>query len=207
LDSNTVYGRLLALRTPGAAKHDDVAGVGNGFIDEFDTSGNFIGRFATQGLLNSPIGATIAPANFGVFSSDVLIGNFGDSHVNAFDLNGTFLGQLTDTKGNPLVLNGGFKETDTKGLWGIGFGNGAGGAGTNTLFFADGINEENDGLFGKVTVASGSGGGAARNDGASSDSAAALPSTALGDHDQLVSQLFSQWTTRPARKLLSSDEI
>jgi uncharacterized protein (TIGR03118 family) len=133
-----------------AAKHDDVAGVGNGFIDEFDTGGNFIRRFATQGLLNSPIGATIAPADFGPFSNDVLIGNFGDSHVNAFTPSGQFLGQLTDTQGNPLVLNGGFTETDTKGLWGIGFGNGAGGAATDTLFFAAGINQENDGLFGKV---------------------------------------------------------
>jgi len=137
-----------------AAKHDDVAGVGNGFIDEFDTSGNFIRRFATRGLLNSPIGATLAPADFGQFSNDLLIGNLGDSKVNAFDpMTGQFLGQLTDTNGNPLILNGGFHETDTKGLWGIGFGNGAGGAGTNTMFFADGINEENDGLFGGVMVA------------------------------------------------------
>lgn len=138
-----------------ADKHDDVAGVGNGFIDEYDTSGNFIRRFASRGTLNSPIGATIAPANFGKFSNDVLIGNFGDSRVNAFDpTTGQFLGQLTDTQGNPLVLNGGFQETDKKGLWGIGFGNGADGAGTNTLFFAAGINEENDGLFGTVNAAS-----------------------------------------------------
>ena len=137
-----------------ADKADDVAGVGNGFIDEFDTSGNFIRRFATRGDLNSPIGATIAPADFGSFSNDVLIGNFGDSRVNAFDpTTGQFLGQLTDTNGNPLVLNGGLEETDDKGLWGIGFGNGAGGAGTHTLFFAAGINQENDGLFGKVNVA------------------------------------------------------
>lgn len=138
-----------------AAKHDDVAGVGNGFIDEYDTNGNFIRRFASRGTLNSPIGATIAPANFGQFSNDVLIGNFGDSRVNAFDpTTGQFLGQLTDTQGNPLVLNGGFQETDQKGLWGIGFGTGAGGAGTDTLFFAAGINEENDGLFGTVNAAS-----------------------------------------------------
>jgi uncharacterized protein (TIGR03118 family) len=137
-----------------ADKHDDVAGVGNGFIDEFDTSGNFISRFATRGLLNSPIGAAIAPSNFGKFSNDVLIGNFGDSHVNAFDpATGAFLGQLTDTHGNALVLNGGFQEADTKGLWGIGFGNGEHGTSTNTLFFAAGINEENDGLFGMVTAA------------------------------------------------------
>jgi uncharacterized protein (TIGR03118 family) len=135
-----------------AARHDDVPGVGNGFIDEFDTSGNFIGRFASRGLLNSPIGATTAPAGFGAFGGDVLIGNFGDSHVNVFTPTGQFLGQLTDPKGNPLVLNGGFKETDTRGLWGIGFGNGAGGAGTNSLLFATGINQENDGLFGVVNV-------------------------------------------------------
>src|SRR5262249_34328411 len=66
---------------------------------------------------------------------------------------GAFMGQLKDTHGNPLVLNGGFKETDTKGLWGIGFGNGAHGAGTSTLFFAAGINAEGDGLFGSVQVA------------------------------------------------------
>src|SRR5262249_31736210 len=104
---------------------------------------------------------------FGKFSNDLLIGNFGDSHVNAFNpVTGQFLGQLTDTHGNPLVLNGGFQETDTKGLWGIAFGNGANGASTSALFFAAGINAENDGLFGKVMVADdgdgpGSGGGQA----------------------------------------------
>jgi uncharacterized protein (TIGR03118 family) len=137
-----------------AAKHDDVEGVGNGFVDEFTADGTFIKRFASQGTLNSPIGMAVAPANFGKFSNALLVGNFGDSRVNAFDMKtGTFLGQLGDAKGNPLVLNGGFQETDKKGLWGIGFGNGADGAATNSLFFATGINAEQDGLFGKVTVA------------------------------------------------------
>jgi len=137
-----------------AAKHDDVEGVGNGYIDEFDTSGHFIARFASQGTLNSPIGMAVAPANFGKFSNDLLVGNFGDSRVNAFDLKtGAFLGQLSDAQGHPLTLNGGFPETNLKGLWGIGFGNGHDGAATNTLFFAAGINAEADGLFGKVTVA------------------------------------------------------
>jgi len=137
-----------------AARHDDVAGVGNGFIDEFTLSGNFIERFASQGLLNSPHGIAVAPDNFGQFSNALLVGNFGDSKVNAFDLNtGQFLGQLTDAHGNTLILNGGFKkESDTKGLWGLTFGDGQNGAATNSLFFAAGINDENDGLFGKVTV-------------------------------------------------------
>ncbi|HEV3343737.1 MAG TPA: TIGR03118 family protein, partial [Pirellulales bacterium] len=133
------------------ANHDDQEGPGNGFIDEFDSSGHFIERFATGGTLNSPIGMAIAPAGFGRFGGDLLVGNFGDSRVNAFDLHtGVFLGQLTDAQGNPLVLNGGFQETNAKGLWGIAFGNGAGGASANSLFFAAGVNQENDGLFGKV---------------------------------------------------------
>ena len=137
-----------------AAKHDDVAGVGNGFIDEFTLSGQLITRFASQGLLNSPHGIALAPDNFGQFSNALLVGNFGDSKVNAFDLKtGAFLGQLTDAQGQPLILNGGVQEGDTKGLWGLTFGNGNDGAATNSLFFAAGINDENDGLFGKVTVA------------------------------------------------------
>jgi uncharacterized protein (TIGR03118 family) len=136
-----------------AARHDDVAGVGNGFIDEFTLNGQLITRFASQGLLNSPHGIALAPDDFGRFSNALLVGNFGDSRVNAFDLKtGAFLGQLTDAKGNPLVLNGGFKESDPKSLWGITFGNGNHGAANNDLFFAAGINAENDGLFGKVTV-------------------------------------------------------
>ena len=139
-----------------AEKHDDVAGLGNGFIDEFDTSGNFIIRFASRGLLNSPWGMVIAPAGFGSFGGDLLVGNFGDSHVSAFEPNTRqFMGQLTDTGGNVLVLTGGFQGTDTKDLWGIGFGNGVGGADANALFFASGINDENDGLFGNVTVTAG----------------------------------------------------
>jgi uncharacterized protein (TIGR03118 family) len=146
--------------------HDDIEGAGNGFIDEFTTEGAFIKRFATGSalqpggldVLNSPFGATVAPANFGQFSSTpnnpvLLIGNFGSSQISAFNMNtGAFLGQLSDAQGNPLVLNGGIKESDTKGLWGIRFGNGQGGADANTLFFAAGINAEADGLFGEVTA-------------------------------------------------------
>ena len=61
-------------------------------------------------------------------------------------------GQLEDSGGQPLVLDGGFAGPDTKGLWGIALGTGQGGAGTNTLFFATGINDESDGLFGAVNM-------------------------------------------------------
>jgi uncharacterized protein (TIGR03118 family) len=144
--------------------HDDQAGPGNGFIDEFSTSGQFLMRFATgKGAggqlteLNSPFGMTVAPAGFGPggeFGGALLVGNFGDSHVSAFDLHtGALLGQLSDAQGHPLVLNGGLASSSDKGLWGIGFGNGRGGTDPNALYFATGINDEADGVFGKVMMA------------------------------------------------------
>ena len=72
-----------------AAKHDDVAGAGNGIVNVFDTSGNLLGRVGTQGTLNSPWGLAIAPASFGDFAGDLLVGNFGDGRINAFDLSGS----------------------------------------------------------------------------------------------------------------------
>ncbi len=148
-------------------QHDDVAGTGNGFIDEFDTSGHFIKRFATGAAiaggavadLNSPWGMTVAPTNYGpngLFSNALLVGNFGDSHVTAFNIqSGAVLGQLSDPQGNALTLNGGVGGSGTKGLWGIAFGNGKGGTRRTDLFFAAGINGESDGLFGKVTMTDG----------------------------------------------------
>ncbi len=131
-----------------AAHHDDVAGPGNGFVDVFDTDGNLIRRFASQGTLNSPWGLALAPANFGQFSNDVLVGNFGDGRINAFAPGsgtrpGTFLDQLRGQNGNAITING---------LWGLAFGNGGLAGDTNTLFFASGLNDEADGLFGAITA-------------------------------------------------------
>jgi uncharacterized protein (TIGR03118 family) len=127
------------------AKHDDVAGPGNGFIAEFDTDGNLIERFASQGTLNSPHGLALAPADFGEFSNALLVGNFGDGRINAFDAStGQLLGQLADANSQPI--------TDV-GIWGMTFGNGARGTKTNTLYFAAGINGEQDGLLGSISVA------------------------------------------------------
>jgi uncharacterized protein (TIGR03118 family) len=134
------YAKQLA---PG--NHADQAGPGNGFIDEFDTSGNLIGRFASQGPLNSPHGMVVAPADFGAFGNVLLVGNFGDGRINAFDLKtGRFLGQLSDAAGRPIA---------NPGIWGMTFGNGAGGTRTDTLYFAAGINGENDGLFASISLA------------------------------------------------------
>ncbi len=125
-----------------AAKHDDVEGKGLGFVDVYDANGCLIRRVVTRGQLNAPWGIAVAPANFGKFSNTLLIGNFGDGRINAFDIgSGNFRGALRTDKGKPLVIDG---------LWGIAFGNGVNNQPINALFFAAGPNNENDGLFGTV---------------------------------------------------------
>ncbi len=123
-----------------AAKHDDVAGIGNGFVNAFDTAGNLIRRVASGGTLNSPWGIALAPDDFGFFSNDLLVGNFGDGLIHAFDpTTGASLGQVQDVHGNAVHIDG---------LWGLNFGNGGSAGSTNTLFFTAGINGERNGLFG-----------------------------------------------------------
>jgi uncharacterized protein (TIGR03118 family) len=126
------------------AGHDPVNAAGNGIVDIFDLEGNFIKRFASNGVLNSPWGVTQASASFGQFSNDILIGNFGDGTINAFDpTSGNFLGQLKDQTG-ATITNGS--------LWGLVFG--AGGTGdSNTLYFTAGLANGGHGLFGAITVA------------------------------------------------------
>ncbi len=128
-------------------KHDDQAGPGNGFVDVFDTNGNLLQRLVSHGQLNSPWGLALAPEGFGRFGKDLLVGNFGDGHINAYEPDtGAFRGQLKDQKGNSIAING---------LWALGFGNGALAGPTDTLFFTAGINDEADGLFGSITKGEG----------------------------------------------------
>lgn len=127
-----------------ASGHDDVAGAGNGFVDVFDTSGNLIRRVASHGTLNSPWGLALAPAGFGEFSDDLLVGNFGDGRINAFDpITDSFLGQLTDTAGSPITIDG---------LWGLLVGNGGNGGNPDALYFTAGIAGEEHGLFGSLAA-------------------------------------------------------
>jgi uncharacterized protein (TIGR03118 family) len=131
------------------AKHDDVAGAGNGFIDIFDFSGNLLGRLVSNGALNSPWGLAMAPGNFGDFGNALLVGNFGDGRINAFDpCSGEFLGSLQDASGATLAIPG---------LWALSFGNGRGAGDANALYFTAGIpgpgNVEDHGLFGSIQVA------------------------------------------------------
>jgi uncharacterized protein (TIGR03118 family) len=130
-----------------ASKKDDVAGPGNGFVSVFDLNGNFLARVASGGSLNSPWGLDIAPAGFGSFANRLLVRNFGDGTINAYDpVTHAFLGQLTDAAGNPIVLDG---------LWALingNGGNGGNGGNPNRVYFAAGINDEQDGLFGSLQI-------------------------------------------------------
>jgi uncharacterized protein (TIGR03118 family) len=135
-----------------ADAHDDVAGEGHGFVNAFDTNGNLIRRVASRDNLNSPWGLALAPADFGAFSNDLLVGNFGDGRVHAFDSatldgNGEFQhrGPLLSAAGGPLAIDG---------LWALSFGKGPAANGpTSTLFFTAGPGGEQHGLFGTLVVA------------------------------------------------------
>ena len=127
-----------------AAKHDDVAGRGNGFVDVFDTDGHLLRHFASRGALNSPWGVARASFDFGRFSGDILVGNFGDGKINVFDSDGNFLDNLKDEKGKPVVVDG---------LWTLTLGGGRNSS-SDTLYFTAGPNDESDGLFGTITPAS-----------------------------------------------------
>jgi len=131
-----------------ADKHDDVAGAGLGIVDVYDTAGNLKQRFATGGPLNAPWGIAQAPSNFGSMSGALLIGNFGDGTINAFNAsNGQSMGPLDGPSGSPIVENG---------IWGLAFGNDLSNQPSNTLFFAAGPNDEANGVYGRIDLNSSS---------------------------------------------------
>jgi uncharacterized protein (TIGR03118 family) len=116
---------------------------GGGFVDVFDTNGNFVQRLITDGVLDAPWGITLAPAAFGSFGGDLLVGNFGNGEINAFNpTTGAFLGTISDASGNPIVNSG---------LWAIEAGNAS--ANQNAVYFNAGINGGADGLFGDIQAA------------------------------------------------------
>jgi uncharacterized protein (TIGR03118 family) len=118
-------------------------GVGFGHIVEYNEDGTFVKDFNDQGLLNAPWGMTIAPAGFGPFGGDLLVSNFGDGTIAAFDpTTGNFIDQLRDGNGNVISIDG---------LWGLVFGNGVSLGDANSLYFTAGPNREFDGEFGKLT--------------------------------------------------------
>ena len=123
-----------------AQKHDNLDGPGLGFVDVFDTSGNLLMSLEHGNWMNAPWGIVLAPSDFGSFSEELLVGNFGSGQIAAFDPeNGNFHDTLRNISGEEITIEG---------LWGLGFGNGANAGPNNTLFFTAGINDETHGIFG-----------------------------------------------------------
>ena len=128
------------------------ANQGDGAVDVYSADGKLQQRLIRHGHLDQPWAIALAPANFGSFSNDLLVGNFGDGHINAFDpKNGHFDGELRDANGQPIAITH---------LWGLAFGNGGQAGPTNTLYFTAGLTShlapsDNPfhGLFGSLQVA------------------------------------------------------
>jgi uncharacterized protein (TIGR03118 family) len=133
------------------ARHDDVKGAGLGFVDVFDANGHLVRHLVSRGRLNAPWGLALAPAAFGRFGGRVLVGNFGDGTINAYDLaSGQFAGRLRNADRSPIRVDG---------LWGISFGNGFASQPADTLFFTAGPSAESHGLYGRIEAVSGPDGG------------------------------------------------
>jgi uncharacterized protein (TIGR03118 family) len=132
-----------------AAKHDDAAGHNRGFVDVFNLDGSpglpgGTARLVTRDHLDSPWGLALAPSSFGSLAGDLLVGNFGNGFINAFDpMTGHFLGQLTDPDGEAIQIDG---------LWALRIGNGGAGGDANTVYFTAGLFGESHGLFGSLTA-------------------------------------------------------
>jgi uncharacterized protein (TIGR03118 family) len=133
-----------------AAAKDDVPVPGQAYVDEFTTEGQLVARVVNSGKknapLNAPWGLALAPADFSVFSNDLLVGNFGNGRISAYTKRGAtwvFKGQLRHANGSPIEIDG---------LWAIAFGNGSAAGPTNSLYFLAGPSDEAHGLFGSVTA-------------------------------------------------------
>ena len=144
----TIGGRVfVAYAKQDEDAEDEVAGQGRGFVDAYDLAGNLVGRVEGHGQLDAPWGLALAPAGFGRFEGDLLVGNFGDGRINAYAEvePGVFehRGTLRDANGDKLAIDG---------LWALEFGN-AGSNGTpDQLFFTAGPDDESHGLFGMITT-------------------------------------------------------
>jgi len=137
---HTINGLLYVTfaKQKGPDNEDDESGIGNGYVDIFNPDGSLVKRFASNGSLNSPWAVVMAPANFGTYGGDILIGNFGDGHIGAYDpVTGNFLSLLNDPNSTSIAISG---------LWDLTFGIN----GSTTLYFSAGPDDENHGLLGTL---------------------------------------------------------
>jgi len=126
-----------------SAKTNSVAGAGWGYVDVFNPIGTLVSRLISAGALNAPWGLAVAPAGFGSLGGDLLVGNFGDGRINAYNPStGAYVGTVDNASGSALSIDG---------LWGLIFGNGGSGGSASTLYFTAGPNAETHGLFGSLT--------------------------------------------------------
>ncbi|MDR3684870.1 MAG: TIGR03118 family protein [Geothrix sp.] len=121
----------------------ETPGAGLGYVSLFNLDGSFVMRIASAGSLNAPWGLALAPANFGPYSSALLVGNFGDGRITAYNATtGASMGQLADASGAPLAISG---------LWGMTFGNDASAGISNQLYVTAGPQAQTHGLFATIS--------------------------------------------------------
>lgn len=147
---------IITYAKQNAEKHDDVKGPGNGFVDLYNPNTRRITRFISgltstgrvNAPLNSPWGLALAPSGFGAFSNMLLVGNFGDGWINAFDpRTGAFRGSLKAPSGHVIAIDG---------LWALTFATDPNNRSHPFLYFTAGIDDEQHGLFGRLQAVSGS---------------------------------------------------
>jgi uncharacterized protein (TIGR03118 family) len=134
----------VAFAKQDGAKHDELHGAGLGFVDVFSPRGRLLGRFQSGPWFDAPWGLAMASSDFGAYSHDILVGQFGSGEILAFDpVTGNFKGKLTGVDNKPIHIDG---------LWAIAFGNDANAGPARTLYFTSGPNDETNGVFGTLTA-------------------------------------------------------
>ena len=125
------------------ARHDDVDGPGLGFVDVFSPSGRLLRHLQHGDWLNAPWGIVMAPGDFGIYSHDLLVGQFGSGQIAVYDpVTGRFIDLLRDSSSNPITIDG---------LWALSFGSGGTSGSATALYFTAGSDDEQHGLFGTLT--------------------------------------------------------
>jgi uncharacterized protein (TIGR03118 family) len=135
----------VAFAKQDAQKHDEVDGAGRGYVDVFTPLGILVRRLDHGWWLNAPWGMAMAPGDFGIYSHDLLVGQFGSGNIAVYDpVSGRFIDVLRDASNNPVTIDG---------LWDVSFASGSttGSGSATTLYFAAGSDSEQHGMFGTIT--------------------------------------------------------